>query len=432
MRLNRLVAAAATACLVLVTGVADAAAVHSPAAAAAQADADLALVVLPAGALPHAGSPNSRLDNPAQSVAVGSLVDHNLWWTAPGTMAGFLAFLQAHPPQGFTHDMTGSGGTDQVTTWGYNRNGSQDETLLVSVIRDGDHVDVRADAQVIWTPDKTSAEIIPPTLTSATFDYKGPMAHSFGSDTTTPKPAHAHRVLTGTVLRRVAAAVNALQTEPAGAEYSCPADNGEAGKIRAFYGGQHVTFDLSFTGCAFLVEVMADGAVQPELGGNTQQLIADLYATIGVRFTPIPITPPQGPVAHTPPPRLSLQHDKVQAQRVADRAHGLGALPNGAQSIRAVAHPSRPPYTGSGTAVDRGGFWTVKGTVAQLTNYFQAHVEKGFALSEPGKVVHGVTRLVIAPRSHPKTVSTLQWVSMLQKGDTVVFRVDGQAASKAA
>jgi hypothetical protein len=230
------------------------------------------------------------------------------------------------------------------------------------------------------------------------------------------------------VLRRIAVDLDALQTLPAGEISSCPSDDGELGKIRAVYGGQHVTFTVPFQGCGF-VGVTADGRDQPTLGGDNQKLLSDLYATIGVRPTPIPVTPPQGPPAHIAQPHLSLQHNAVQAKRIADAAlSGSGGVPVGARYSNPLPHPTRPPYTGSGTAVDRAFFYTVKGTVAELTNWYEAHAPKGFIAAEPGKVVHGVRRLVLEPKAHPPTVKSLVWVSMLQKGDTVVFRVDGQAA----
>jgi hypothetical protein len=430
MSLARTSAAAALACLLMVGGAADAA-LHSADAAATQADADLALVQLPAGAQNVAGPPSSYLDQPAQTSGVSSIVDHNLWWTIPGSLAGFLSFLRAHPPEGFSLYLTASGGSGPVVTYGFGRGGlGSDETLLVSALQDGDHVDVRADAQVVWTTAKTAAEIITPSVTSATFDYKGPMAGSYLDDSTTPKPAHAHQVLTGKALRKVVADLDALQTMPAGGVYSCPSDDGELGKVRAVYGGQHVTFEVAFEGCAF-VDVSADGHDQPTLNGS-EKLITDLYATIGVRLTPIPVTPPQGPPTHTAQPHLSLQHNKVQAQRVADAAlsHSPG-VPVGAQYSNPLAHPTRPPYTGSGTAVDRAYFYTVKGTVAQLRNWYQAHPPGGYIAAQPGKTVHGVTRLVMESKAHPATVPSLLWISMLQKGDTVIFRVDGQTAWRA-
>lgn len=429
MSFTRTATAVAIAGLVLMSGTAAAAAVHSADAAAAMADADLALVQLPAGAQAVPGPPSSYLDQPAETSGVSSIVDHNLWWTVPGRLDDFLSFLRAHPPQGFSHYLTATGGTDPVVTYGFGRGGlSSNETLLVSALQVGDHVDVRADAQVVWTPAKTVAEIVPPSLTKATFDYKGPLPGAYQDDSTSPKPAHAHRVLTGKALRRIVADLDALQTLPVGAVYSCPSDDGEVGKVRAIIAGQHVTFDVSFAGCRF-VAVSANGQSQPALSGGPGRLLTDLYATIGVRYTPIPITPPQGPPAHTAQPHLSLQHNKVQAQRVADAAlsHSPG-VPGGARWSNPLPHPTRPPYTGSGTAVDRAFFYTVKGTVAQLRNWYQAHAPSGFIAAQPGKTVHGVTRLVMEPKVHPTTVPSLVWISMLQKGDTVVFRVDGQAA----
>lgn len=422
-------ATAVAVCCLLFLGGSARAAVHSADEAAAQADADLALVQLPAGALAVAGPPSSYLDQPAQITDVTSIVDHNLWWTVPGRLADFLSFVDAHPAAGFTHYLTATGGSDPVVTYGFGRTGvSSQETLLVSALQVGDHVDVRADAQVVWTPAKTGAELVPTKLATATFDYRGPMPGSYKDDRTSPKPAHAHRVLTGTALRRVVADLNALRTLPEGGVSSCPSDDGELGKVRAVYGGQHVTFEIAFAGCGF-VTVTANGQPQPTLDGGPGRLVTDLYKTIGVRLTPIPITRPQGPPAHTAPPQLTLQHNKVQAQRVADAAlYRLAGVPGGARGSNPLAHPSRPPYSGRGTAVDRASFYAVKGTVAELRNWFQAHAPRGYIAAQPGKTVHGVTRLVLEPRTHPSTVNSLVWVSMLQKGGTVVFRVDGQAA----
>jgi hypothetical protein len=426
MSLRRVVAALATLCLVLAGGVAEAGQLHSADAAAAQADADLALLQLPAGATPVGGSPNAALAQPAEIAAIDTLVDHPLWWTVPGTRDGVLAYVAAHPPQGFDPFLT-IGGSNQVKTLGFGSSGlGSDETLLVSAIQDGDHVDVRADAQVVWYPAKTPAETIPPSVTTATFGYLGPMPGSFPDTSTTPKPRHANRVLTGKVLRRVVADLNALQTVATG-ESSCPPDDGELGRIHVVSGGRHLVFTIRFSGCEG-VEVSAGGHPQPALG-ISQKLIADVYATIGVRFTPIPVTAPQGPPPHVPAPSLTLAHNKVQAQRYGDAVlHAQAAVPGGANWLNSVKRPTRAPYNGHGTVVDRTYFYTVQGTMAELVNWYIAQLPKGFVLSEPGKPVHGVRRLVVEPRDRTVHPAALLWLSMVQSGKQVVFRLDGQAA----
>jgi hypothetical protein len=420
------VVALAVSCLVLTPGVADAAEVHTADAAAALADADLALVQLPAGASLVATSPSAQLAEPEDMPLAVTVVDHNVWWTARGSVDSVLAGVDAHRPPGFARFLAGRV-DGEVTSDEYGRGGGDpsDEILLVSAIQDGDHVDVRVDAQVLWFTLKTAAETVPASIATATLGYAGPQAGLPPDDSTSPKPAHANVVLTGASMRRIAGALNALQPVSPVLNCESPGD-GELGRVRLAYRGQRVVFTVEIGGC--YVTVTANGHSQPLLD-ISQRLTNAVYAAIGVRSTPIPITPQQPPPARTAPPALSLLSGAVQAQTAAGAVLALlGARPGGARQVDSVVGLTPPPYTGPGTAVDRTYFYTVRGSVAELANWYQAHPPTGYVVAEPIPAVRGVRRLILEPLDRTRHPEGLRWISMLGQGGQVLFREDGQAA----
>ena len=403
--------------------VVDSSDVYSAAAAAIRADALLALVSLP-GATSVPSSPDSRLAHPAQS-ADDNLIDHARWWTMPGRATALIAGLKAHPPAGLTLWGWSSGGTDQVSSAEFSPGGlGSRDTLSISMVQDGSQVNVRADGQVIWLPPRQAAETIPVSVTSATMDYTGPRdSPTWIQSTTTPKPAHAHRTLTGARLKAIVTDLNGLATESPGVR-SCPMDFGETATLRFTFGGRHVVFSHDFAGCGE-VTVTGNGHQLPTLVGS-DRLTTDLYAAIGVVETPIPRVPPQGSRVTTPAPRVTvLEHDRVQAQRVGDAAINVGG-PQDAQLTHQAGSPPRPAYAGAGHFVDRASFWTVRGTVAELAAYVRATTPKGFVAAEPVRYKGSLRVFVIEPRDRTKPIKALVLVSMMQSGDSVSYRVDAQ------
>jgi hypothetical protein len=143
--------------------------------------------------------------------------------------------------------------------------------------------------------------------------------------------------------------------------------------------GHHLIFFVEPNGCQD-VSVSLDGKASPLLDG-TQQLTRDIYLAIGVVETPIPRVPPLGPPVRTAVPAITVfEHNQVQAQRVGDRSPGGGTLPQDA--------------------------------------------------AEPLPATDGVLRLVMEPKDRRKPVQVLRWVSMVQHGAHVVFRLDAQTAWK--
>ncbi len=429
-RLRTLAVAGMTVCLTLPAGVAGAEPrLTSAAAASAAAEADLALIQLPPGTAVAAASPVPFLDAPPEQPAADTLVQRTFWATTHGTVNDVLAYVDAHRPAGFVLS-----GFDRTTVDGqtslshsFGRGYLSDQTVWVTALQAGSTVDLRVDAQLIWYPTRTAAEAVPAAVTSATLDYLGPLPGSIAPLSLTPRPLHAHRVLTGTALRRIAADLNALKTTAPG-EHGCGGEDGELGRLRMTISGQHVVFSVDFGGCTG-VSVTADGKVQPNLGYANPHLDDDLYAAIGVRFGPLPVTAPQGPPVATPAPSVTLAHSAEQARRSADALlNKQGAVPGWAQPYSMVGTPGRPPYAGLGVAVDRTHWYSVQWTGTDLLGWFQAHAPEGYVVAEPGKPVDGVRRLVLEPKDRTTHPSALLWVSIVPGDAWVTFRLDAQSA----
>ena len=372
----------------------------------------------------------------APSTALGSvwesssqnLVDRHRFVTVPGTLATVLAWVKAHPPAGFVLSAGESGGSDHLEGQSFTVGvGSRTELAVVGV-QVGGRVGVRIDGEVTWVPRKTAVEDIPATVTRATVDYTGPTM-SFGTPpggpVTTPKPRHADRVATG---KPLAAIVNDLNGLVEGTPYtalSCPLSNGEHVDIGMDFGRRHVVYSMDFSGCPE-VDVTSNGHKQPYLYPDAQ-LVTDVYAVVGVVETPIPRAPAPGPAVTTKPrPITVLEKNAVDAQRVGDRTATLSAA--GASTLHYNSgDPSRPPYAGKGTAVDRGQFYSVPGRMDQLIAWYRAHPVRGTVAAEPYPAAAGVRRLVMEPTAK-RSVRAMVWVSMVQRGDHVDYRIDAQTA----
>jgi hypothetical protein len=408
---------------------------YSKAAATARANAVLALASLPgATRVAHVGA--TTLNGPPEGTDDPQQVDVHSLWTAPGDKAAYLARLLQHPPAGFGKAGEGGyAGTPTQPVWDtFNRGVGQVGGIYVTAADDGDHVDLRVDVSDSWLSPRPADTLVPPSVTSAVLDYDNGFTNANnaqlgpGQQDTTPKPAHAHVVLSGTRLATVVHELNALIPQ-SGASRSCPMDSGESFTLTFAYGGHRTVFSVDVQGCGDVLAKL-DRHPPADLVGD-QRLTDDLFLAIGVLKTPVPSVPPQGPPVRTPvPPIAVLQHNAVQAMRVArDFPNRVGPPHDFSYQWNAGVIP-RPPYTGSGTAVNWTEAYTVKGTMELLVTWFRAYPAKGTVAAEPLPEKDGVRRLVMEPIDHSKPVSVLVWVSMLQKGDTVVLRVDSQAAWK--
>ena len=86
------------------------------------------------------------------------------------------------------------------------------------------------------------------------------------------------------------------------------------------------------------------------------------------------------------------------------------------------------PYVGKGTLVDRTDFSTTPGKRDDLVNWFRAHPWPGTVAAEPYAARDGVVRLVMEPKSPSRPANATIWVSMVQVGAIVRYRIDAQAA----
>jgi hypothetical protein len=386
----------------------------------------LALEQVP-GAAPVAKSPSPVLDESVWSTASANLVDRHRYVTVAGNLATVMGWVKTHPVPGFLMSSSQIGGSNHVEGWTFTAGTVGRTSLSLVGVQDKSSVDIRIDAQVIWLPAKTAAELIPPSVTKAVVDYTGPTT-SFGTPpggpVTTPKPRHAHRVVSGATLSAIAADLNALPQGTPFTSLSCPMEDGEQARVAVDFGGRHVVFDIEFSGCSS-VQVTSNGHQQPYLSLDPA-LIKDVYAAVGIIETPIPRAPRPGPPVRTKPPAFTVfEHNQVAAQRVADASRDL--TPAGASiDEQNSKSPARPPYNGPGRAVDRSMAYSVQGTLDQLVAWYRAHPVPGTVAAEPQPLVNGVRRLVMEPKDRSAPVRALVWVSMVQRGDQVVYRIDAQ------
>jgi hypothetical protein len=202
--------------------------------AQADAAARLAALNLPAGAQPSATEPaggGPGLANPASGVGNQNVVDDHGWWVVPGSPSSVVAYVDAHPPTGSTHSLSGSGGSpQQVTVTGFSWPAITDvlgyrQLVVEAVTLPGDATGLRADSQVQWINPRPGSERIPAGVRRLTVSERQGHATVL-APLTVRSPSR---------LRRVIAVLDSLPVFPPGA-YNCPADFGLAIHL-AFYGG---------------------------------------------------------------------------------------------------------------------------------------------------------------------------------------------------
>ena len=214
------------------------------------------------GSRPSRRTPDSALARPMETSASPNFVSATRWWTAPGTVAGALDYLRAHPPAGMRATGHGSFGAPQVvvrdlTFDGRSTRAYRQPTLVIAVTRHGGGVAVRADAGAVWRPSRTAAEHVDPaTLTTL--------------DVTVTRPGVAptlHRTVTGRRARALAAVVNGLPTQTPGS-FGCLMDHGYVDTL-VFHGGAgpDVVVRAEASGC-LVAQVSVSGRPQPALAGG--------------------------------------------------------------------------------------------------------------------------------------------------------------------
>ncbi len=172
------------------------------------------------GAVRRTSAPDKMLSQPA-SVPGAQHVQRTRFWTAAGTVAATIAYLQQHPPAGMTQSGSGSAGGPGVP-----RNASLDfqadafRSLNYNVIAYQHGVAVRADAQVLWAPRRDPADTVPSSITAVDVLVvrTNPQMHQ-GAPT-------VHRTLTGSAAHALVAFVNRLPRAVPTFYTGCPADLG--------------------------------------------------------------------------------------------------------------------------------------------------------------------------------------------------------------
>ncbi|HEY0870354.1 MAG TPA: hypothetical protein VGD55_08140, partial [Acidothermaceae bacterium] len=136
-------------------------------------------VQLPAGAVASSTAPTQALTQPFSSPGSLNLIDVVRFYTVPGTIDAVLAYAQAHPPAGTYFNGTSSSADDSgVTSKGitFGHIATHDyasPTLQVVAVKFGTGVAVRLDAQLVWRPLRTLAELAPIDATGARACYGG-------------------------------------------------------------------------------------------------------------------------------------------------------------------------------------------------------------------------------------------------------------------
>jgi hypothetical protein len=207
----------------------------------------LAELSAPSGASERSTAPAKPLRNPS-GLPDRYRVSRTHWWVAPGTVAANLAYFRAHPVDGTHLDGTGSvagPGSGNVRTLDFGADGptwvrSKIYTQLelgVDVMKIGDHVGIRADADAIVLPQRTKAEQIPTTVRSVHV-----VAHRGRSGRKTVG------TLGATEARRLAELVNGL-----------PVENPEPIPCPAAFPGYDDTLTFRGAGAPIRVRAQSDG-----------------------------------------------------------------------------------------------------------------------------------------------------------------------------
>lgn len=205
-------------------------------------------------------APVAALRKPEQSIASSNLVMATRWWTAPGTVSAALRYWRAHPPAGLR---VGGRGTrtspgvvvESLSFDGHPTHAYSQLTLVMAVTQQPHGVAVRAEAQALWLPSRTTAEHIPPTVKSV--------------DVTVRRPGVApivHRIVSGHRAGVLADAVNRLPVFPPGT-YNCPADRGFVDSLVFHMPGPDVVVRAHVGGCS-IVSVTVGHRSQPALNGG--------------------------------------------------------------------------------------------------------------------------------------------------------------------
>lgn len=221
-----------------------------------EADRLLQLVRVPPGSTLRSHSPATILDQPSQTTATDDIIDEHRWWTVSSDAETTLSWLTKNGVQHLKSSGSGtSDGPAGVTEYtlvfddrapaGID---SEELQLDVAPMADGSSA-IRADAQVVWLPDRSPDETIPRDI------------NRIDVSAYTMKGRIAHRILTGAKARHLADIINALPTAVR-AEGSCGMDQGY--RLRVAVGSLLFDEDVACSD----ITVTDDGSSLPALGGD--------------------------------------------------------------------------------------------------------------------------------------------------------------------
>lgn len=234
----------------------------------------VAAVVVPPGAQEVQTAPTKGLDNPSTTSSTPYQVLTTRFWTLAGTLASTQAFFHDQPENGQAVSGEGSGTgpkpTDEIVFFDY-------AELQVSITQvDADTIGIRADARVLWTPEKPASERVPDGVQSVEV-----LAYKEGA----PDQVLARRTISGAVAQRLADLTNALVRDNRGG-HGCNADFGYRKRLTFTTDSAQVVVDGFFCGGVLMT---VDGVRQPALLSSL-----DLTNAIDAVLGPLPSTPPSG------------------------------------------------------------------------------------------------------------------------------------------
>jgi hypothetical protein len=243
--------------------------------AAAEAARLARLVRLPAGARERSTPPVVSLAAAPQRLATSYLIDQARWWTVPEPPAATLAYLGgALGSAGLTRSgggaMTRPGSAQQFLIYGDRSAPAYSSAALVLTVTDDGHGGsaVRADGQVVWSPERTAAENIP--LDIAAVDLRAYRGFS-------PAELVAHVRVTGAPAAGIAKIIDGLRRDNRGL-HGCTADTGF--RIKATFTSRDRIWVVNDAGCGG-VSISAGAKVQPGLL-DTPALEHALRAQLGL------------------------------------------------------------------------------------------------------------------------------------------------------
>ena len=217
------------------------------------------------GAVAVDHSPTKALAEPMAVPASPNLVQRARWWTAPGTVSAALSYLRSHVPRGVTPNgsMRAGGTGPSVQGLTFAADGKQwsrptvytEFEMQITATPLGSGVAIRVDTQAVWLPPRTSAELIPTSVTSVhvVVDRNG-------------RAATARRTLGRVPARSLATVVNRLPVDVSG-HLSCPAEFGFVDTLTFRGPDGAVRVRAGADGCGF-VTIYRPRALRPMLSGG--------------------------------------------------------------------------------------------------------------------------------------------------------------------